>query len=150
MSHESRSARAQDILSIQLHSSHLPVSYVSSLLRVVQAAIREVAMSDEATRQEFDRRPQPRLLLAGVASPLEGLSSRAFAAFLHRFEEFVKTLPQPGLWGGGARRRTQSSDDSASTRRMDQVYLELRRSPKVTIRFRDRLIEIEGDRMEIA
>jgi hypothetical protein len=32
---------------------------------------------------------------------------------------------------------------------MDQVYGELRRASKVTLTFRDRSIEIEGDRMEL-
>ncbi len=37
-------------LEIAVESSNMPVSGLSSLLRVVQAALREVARVDEATR----------------------------------------------------------------------------------------------------
>ncbi len=145
----------------------MPVSYLSSLLRVVQAAVREVATDDTSVRSAFDQAPQPVLFVSGVASngtiaieltfvdpedntPMEDVSSRAFGAFLDRFIEFVTSLPQPGLWGGTPHRMPRQAYSSQLTRRMDQVHRELRRSPKVALRVGGRYVEIEGDRMEIA
>ena len=166
MSSGSQSEPIQDLLCVQLHPAEIPVSYLSSLLRVVQAALREVARANEETRPAFDRNPQPLLILSRVeteddltlyftfadpdhSTPLEQLSSQTFDAFLDRFGEFIKGLPQPGLWGGAARRPSQHSMESPLGGRMDQVYQELRRSPRATLRFRDRTIEVEGARMEI-
>lgn len=165
MTSESRPQDDADVLAIELDPGHVPVSYLSSLLRVVQAALREVAMSNELTRPQFARRPQPVLLVPSIMSngdltlqvtfsrdstPLRELSSQIFNAFLDRFSEFVRGLPQRGLWGGASYRPSKSHFESEVMRRMDQVYRELRRSPKVTVRFQGRSIEIEGDRMEIA
>ena len=167
MSGERRSETHQDLLAIQLDPGHLSVSHISSLLRVVQATLREVALSETGTRQQFDRRPQPILLLSRPLSdgevalqftfadpldstPLRELSTQTFNAFLDRFSEYVRGLPQPSLWGGAARRPPHGPFDSELTRRMDQLFRELRRSPKATMSFQGRTIELEGDRMEIA
>ncbi len=156
----------QDALAIELAPGHIPVSYLSSLLRVVQACLREVARSDDVTRQHFERQPQPMLVLAGLVSnsgltvkfvftdplgemPLAELSSRTFNALLDHLSEFVRELPQPGLWGGAALSPPHTPFKTELTRRMDQMYRELRRSPRVTLRFGGRTMEIEGDRMEI-
>ena len=157
----------QDALAIELAAGAIPVSYLSSLLRVVQACLREVARSDDGTRRHFERQPQPMLVLAGMDSdsgitvkfvftdplgetPLEELSSRTFNAFLDRLSEFVRELPQPGLWGGAALIPPHAPFKTELSRRMDQMYRELRRSSRVTLRFGGRSIEIEGDRMEIS
>ena len=96
---ESPSGPGRHELAIRLHLDRVHVSYVSALLRVVQAALREVAQSDDEARQRFDRRPQPVLLLTSVATdggltlgfafadpldsrPLEDLSARTFSGFL--------------------------------------------------------------------
>ena len=159
------SAPDQEPLAIQVSAGNLRVSYVSSLLRVVQAALREVARGEEHTRAQFDRRPQPVLVLSRLiidgdlrlqftfadptdSTPLEELSAKAFGAFLDRFSEYVRSLPQPSLWGGAAFRPPRRPFESELSRRMDQVYREIRRSPRATIRFGGRVIEIEGDRME--
>lgn len=163
---ESPSGPGRYELAIRLHLDRVHVSYVSALLRVVQAALREVAQSDDEARQRFDRRPQPVLLLTSVATdggltlgfafadpldsrPLEDLSARTFSGFLEQFSGFVKSLPQPSLWGGAARRPSGRPHESDLAMRMDQVYGELRRSPRATLSFGGRTIEIEGDRMEI-
>ena len=166
MSSESQSAPDQELLEMKLNPSHLHVSYLSSLLRVVQAALREVAQSEDGTRHHFDQRPQPILVLSSLetdddltlhftfadprdSTPLGELSSQTFNALLDRFREFVRRLPQPSLWGGAAPGSSQRPFESELARRMDQLHRELRRSTKATIRFRDRAIEVEGDRMEI-
>jgi hypothetical protein len=149
-----------------LEPGDLSVSYLSSLLRVLQAALRDVASSEDDIRQQFDWRPQPMLVLSSQTAagclmflftfadamdskPLQDISSRTFNVFLDRFGEFIRGLPQPGLWGGAARGSPKRPFDSQVARRMDQVYRELRRSPKATLRFQSRAIEIEGDRLEI-
>ena len=154
-------------LGVELHRGYVPVSYLSSLLRVLQAALREMAMNDDGARELFDRSPQPVLALPRIVveetltlhlvfidpiagAPMEELSVHTFDAFLDRLGEYVKSLPQPGLWGGASRRTPGRPIESKVSRRMDQVYDELRRSPKAVLRFRARYIEIEGDRMEIA
>jgi len=158
----------QSTLSIQLHQEKTTVSYLSSLLRVLQAAIREVARGNDITRQMLDESPQPQLILSkmGVdegltlfltfalpldSTPLDELSSQTFDSFLRSFAEFVKRLPQPSLWGGAAPGMSHGGLDLESQldRRLDQVYRELRRSNSTTVNFGGRTIEIEGDRMEI-
>ena len=144
----------------------MTVSYLSSLLRVVQAAIREVARGSQNTRQMLDDSPQPQLVLSKVAAdagltlfftfahpidstPLDELSAQTFEAFLRGFGEFVRGLPQPSLWGGAAPRPSQGAPESELERRLDQVYRELRRSRRATMGFGGRTVEIEGERMEI-
>jgi hypothetical protein len=154
-------------LRVELHRSYVPVSYLSSLLRVLQAALREMALDDGGARVLFDRSPQPVLALPRIlveetlklhlvfidpitGTPMEELSVRTFDAFLDRLGEYVANLPQPGLWGGASRRSPARPFESEVSRRMDQVYGELRRAPRTALRFRSRHIDIEGDRMEIS
>ena len=157
----------QYYLSVEFDASSISVSYASSLLRVIQAALRELALDNADTRSNFDRQPSPILVLSIPRDPgllklhfnfvnpvdsthLGNLSFQVFNLFLDSLGGFVMSLPQPGLWGGAARRSAQTSSRSAIIDRMDQVYVELRRSPKITLRFQDRSIEIEGDRMEMS
>ena len=166
MTTESPSHTDTSLLELALDSNHLPVSYFSSLLRVVQAALREVARNDDSTRQPFIQQPQPVLLLtASVAdddlvmrfhftdpldsTPLTELSAQTFRSFVEQFGDYLKTLPQPGLWGdaiGGMQTRRHRSEIE---RRMDQLRLELRRFPKAKIGFEEHSISIEAGRIEI-
>lgn len=167
MSGEMDNALESDYLAVELHHATIPVSYLSSLLRVLQAALREVALSDAKTREQFSNRPQPVLVMPGVSrgealalsfafvhpidgTPLVSLSDTTFDAFLDHLGKFVAGLPQPGLWGGAARRSPQEPFESDLDRRMDQVYVELRRTSKAVLRFRNRSLDIEGDQMVIA
>lgn len=153
------------ILELILDQGHVPVSYISSLLRTLQAAIREVAVSSENTRSYFDKQPQPTLVLISIVSDeqismclgfedpinktiLPTLSENTFSTFLDKLSEFVMSLPQPSLWGGAAR-KSSTNPESEMSNRMDQVYAELRRAKKVNLKFKTRSIEIEGDRFEI-
>jgi hypothetical protein len=155
----------EGVLAVRLSSGPVPVSYLSSLLRVVQAALREVALNTDGPRQQFERRPQPLLAVSradgdggltvqlAFADPLDSrllteLSSETFGAFFDRLGEYVRGLPQPTLFGG-ARTGPDRPFDSELMRRMDQVYRELRRAPKAALMFGGRTIEVEGDRMEI-
>ena len=152
-------------LEIALGPSRLPVSYLSSLLRVLQAAMREVARSNDGTAAMFSQQPQPVLVVSTAtvegdlvlrftfgdpldSTPLTNLSSLTFKAFLEQFSQLVKELPQRSLWGesvGGARPRYASGVE----RRLDQVRLELRRFPKARLSFDRHTISFEDDRMEI-
>ena len=153
------------VLTIEIAEGSVSVSYMSSLLRVVQAALREVALSTDGAREHFERRPQPLLGMPSLAggdsitmsfvfadpkdgSPMEGLSAATFDSFMDKLQAYVTSLPQPSLWGGALRRPPRKADSEVD-RRMDQVYAELRRASRVALRHGGRSLEFEGDRLEI-
>ena len=157
----------RDVLEVRLRNDSVPVSYLSSLLRVVQAALREVARNVEGPSRRFEQSPQPVLVLSRLAAgdelalgftfvdpiddtPLEELSYETFGALLGSFAEFIRGLPQPGLWGGPARRLSSSPLESDLAKRMDQLHRELRRSPRAVVAHRDRRVVVEGDLMELS
>ena len=167
MSSEEDSVLKGHYLVVELHDTSIPVSCLSSLLRVLQAALREIALNDAQTREQFSTRPQPVLVMPEVSKeealslsfafvhPIDGtdmasLSSITFDSFLDHLGNFIAGLPQPGLWGGAARRSPQEPFASELDRRMDQVYAALRRTSKVVLRFRTRSLETEGDQMVIS
>ena len=154
-----------DVLSIEIAQATVSVSYMSSLLRVVQAALREVALDTAGSREHFESRPQPLLAMPAPAggdsialsfvfvdpqdgSPMDELSAATFGSFLDRLQSYVTSLPQPSLFGGASRRPTREADTEVE-RRMDQVYAELRRASMVTLRHGGRSLGIEGDRLEV-
>ena len=166
MTTEGESGRDHAALEITLDGSYLPVSALSSLLRVVQAAVREVARTDDVIGQQFRDGPEPILLVSGLtvdrdltlrlgfvdragSAPLPELSDRAFESLLDRFGLFVRRLPQPGLWGASARVAHQGEYESPLEMRMDKLRMELRRFPKSALRFRGRTIRVEGDQVNI-
>ena len=157
---------SQNRLTLSLASGAVSASYLSSVLRVMQATLREVAQTETATRARFERRPSPVLLVSRVrdgpefelglffadpadGKPLEQLSAMVFDSFLDEFAKFVRQLPQPSLFGGAARGSPRETDGSELARRMDQVHRELRRAEKVTLGFGKRTVRIEGESMEI-
>lgn len=168
MTDDNRSKNNGEMLELHIVTTHLSASYLSSLLRALQASLREVAHSRESTNQEFTRKPQPVLILDKIISgddltlylifsdavnskPLPGLSRQTFNTFIDDLTDFVKGLPQPSLWGGASlpTPRTRTRTESDLIKRMDQLYRELRRSKQIIIRFNNRSVEIEGSRMEI-
>ncbi len=154
-------------LLLTVEARALPVSYVSSTLRVIQAALREVARSVEEGGSLFDGQPQPVLLLDATTSaaselafylyfadpvddtPMPDLSARAFAAFMAEFGKMLKKMPQRGLWGRMARRSPPRAFESESARRLDELRVELRHFRKASLRHGDRSITFDGDQMEI-
>ncbi len=153
-------------LEIFLHATELPVSYVSTLLRVIQAALREVARSGEGTRQAFSQQAQPILLMSmnscaetislrfHFADPtsdvaLDQISEQSFYALMERFLVYVKGLPQRDLWGEPTTSGVQTPFGTEVERRIDQLRRELRRISKATIRFHEHTVVIEGDRLEV-
>ena len=153
-------------LEILLHTTELPVSYFSTLLRVVQAAIREVARNGEGTRQAFSQQAQPILLMSmnsgaetlslrfHFADPtsdvsLDQISEQSFYALMERFLDYVKGRPQRDLWGESTTSGVSTDFGTEVERRIDQVCRELRRISKATVRFREHTLVIEGDRLEV-
>ena len=105
------SYRVPEALEIRLDSDNLPVSYLSSLLRVLQATTREVARYNEATRHVFSQQTQPTLVASTDTSdgslvmrfsfadpansaPMDEVSRLAFDAFMVQFSAYLKGLPQ--------------------------------------------------------
>ena len=163
---ETDTVHDQYSLRIVLDRDEVQVSYLSSLLRVLQATLREVGHEDERTRHRFEERPSPVLMVTvssgesplGVgmffsnssdASPVKDLSRQVFNAFVDRFAEYVSSLPQPSLFGGAAPGSSKRSLDTPLSQRMDQVHRELRRAGKVTIQVGKRTVRIEGESMGI-
>ena len=153
-------------LEITLSGGYLPVSSLSSLLRSVQAAVREAARTNTEANQVLSQPPQPVLVVSMTsrgddlilsftfastpdARPMPRLSELAFGAFLREFNELFKKLPQRGLWGQSVGGSAKGHPQSDVSRRLDQVRSELRRFPRAGIRFAGRTILIEGERLEI-
>ena len=154
-------------LQLTLDAVDLPVSNLSSTLRVLQATIREVARSTEETRESFAGQPQPVLQtsisvtsgemvmefhFADASDPTVAgeLSKRAFAVFVDRLGQFIKRLPQRGLWGESLAGSQPHSYDSEMDRRLDELRMELRRLPKAKLTLGRQTVSIEGDRIEMA
>ncbi|MDP6453231.1 MAG: hypothetical protein QF898_07980 [SAR202 cluster bacterium] len=153
-------------LVITLDSGNLQVSYVSSMLRVLQAAVRDVARSVDDARDLFEGQPQPVLLLStevdgpdlnlhiffadpNNSTPMLDVSAQAFDPFMVKFGNLLKLLPQPGLWGRMARRSGPSHIETETDRRLDELRVELRHFTKATLRFGDRSIAFDGDQLVI-
>ena len=153
-------------LEVLLHTAVLPVSYLSTLLRVIQAALREVARNGEGTRHAFSQQAQPILLMSMNSCaetlslrfhfadpttdvPLDQISEQSFYALMERFLVYVKGLPQRDLWGEATTGGVSTAFSTEAERRIDQVRRELRRISKATIRFREHTVVIEGDRLEV-
>ena len=69
--------------------------------------------------------------------------------FFDEFGEYIKKLPQRGLWGESVAGPQGISDESEVVKRLDQLRVELRRLGKAQLRYQNRRIFFEGDRMEL-
>ena len=54
MSTEGNQDKSQHKLNMHIYDKNLSVSYISSLLRTLQAAIREIAISDPSVQNSFN------------------------------------------------------------------------------------------------
>ena len=153
-------------LDIALDDSHVSVSTLSSLLRTVQAAVRESARTHPEASTILTMHPQPVLAVevathserlemgftfvdARDAKPVIRISELAFTAFFHQFHELLKRLPQRGLWGQSVGGTRTEGTETTSDKRMDQVRMELRIFARAKIEFGRQTILIEGAHMEI-
>ena len=166
MSTESRPQADAESLEIALARCLLPVSSLSSMLRVMQAALREVARSNEVTQRQFAQQTPPKLytsahLIEGElalrftfadpsdSTPLPQLSVQVFTAFADQLAELVGNLAQRDLWGASVGGRKRQSYDSPVSRRLGELRRELRRFPRARVSFKDKAITFEGDRVEV-
>ena len=154
------------ILEIVLEAGYLSVSNFSSLLRILQATLRVVARDVDPASDPFAQPPYPVLRMLADAeddglvlklaffdpldsTTLDDLCERTFAFFLDRLSEFIKRLPQRGLWGESVAGAQVSVGDSEVTKRLDQIRIELRRLGRARVRFAGRTVTFDGDRVEL-
>ena len=154
-------------LTLALDAESLPVSYVSSTLRVIQVALRDFARSVEGGESLFGGQPQPVLLLD--TSPFDGselvfelyfadpdddtpmpdLSAQAFDVFIVNFGKMLKQMPQRDLWGarssGSGMPRLQTETD----RRLNELRAELRHFRLAALKYGGHSITFDGDQLEI-
>ncbi len=156
----------EGLLEVGLGRRGWSVSALSSLLRVLQAALREFARSTDRTRELFIDPSRPLLRASaevsdddlvlsfsfevpGESEASDELSRIAFDRLMSGLSDFIKVLPQRGLWGETVASPGAPRHDSATARRLDELRMELRRFPRVWLRHGSRSILFEGDRMEI-
>ena len=144
---------------IEIQPAPIPVSYLSSLLRIIQVALRETAFSSSHIDPSASHQP---ILLASLSEKnnklsiefsfvdsktnayLEMLSESIFEEFFQNFGEYIKTLPQPSLWGPKTSIETKKTFPSVLEKRLSEVYREMKRISKSKITVTSRSISIEG------
>ena len=153
-------------LTLALDGKRLPVSYVSSTLRVLQAALRDFARGVEGGESLFGGHPQPALLLDAVSderevvvelyfaapeddAPMPELSARAFDVFIVNFGKLLKRLPQRDLWGSMSSGSGAPRFESETDRRLNELRTELRHFRRAALRHGNRSITFDGEQMEI-
>ena len=151
---------------IELPSGYLSVSNFSSLLRIFQVAMREISRKVDGLYTIISDHQNPVLRVEadetehlltlkfcffdGESSKyLRALSHQAFQLFFDEFSEYIKKLPQRGLWGESVAGPQGIGDESEVAKRLDQLRIELRRLGKAKLRYENRSISFEGDRMEL-
>ena len=132
------------------------VSALSSLLRTMQAAVRECAARTDEGASLFDRHPAPlltaefahdgeagtRIMLQfcdGTGAPIPELSESAFGAFMRELGVAISAQSQRTLWGASTRPRPPSGDSSS---RVHLFLDDLTRLGTAAIVLGDRKIEV--------
>ncbi|MBM3958828.1 MAG: hypothetical protein FJ314_03510 [SAR202 cluster bacterium] len=156
-------------LFIELRPDRLSVSAVSSLLREVQAALREAARHVPEVAPMFEGEGTPVLLVAfartadaigmeftftdpttrQASGAVSGLVARRFMAAL---ESELKRRPQRTLWGQPAttaRRKAAEAESDPLSGRASIILAELGRVSSAVIRSGERQIRLSGDTAEI-
>lgn len=149
-------------LSVRIRASSLHVSTLSSLLRTLQAAVRDAAQGSEAGKRMLAAQPAPVLAVdtaAAAGGPvtlsfrftdadggtLHELNGAAFGAFMSGLEAALKVSPQRAMWGRPVRPLVRSAAESERLR----LFLEdLVRLGDVTISAGRRQIVIAEGRVE--
>ena len=149
---------------IEIQPTPVPVSYLSSLLRIIQAAVRETAFSSNHIDPSESHQP---ILLASLSEEdtklliefsftdpkttehLDILSKSIFQEFFHNFGEHIKTLPQPSLWGPKSSIETKKTVPSVLEKRLSEVYREMKRISKSKITVNSKSVSIEGFNLQL-
>ena len=167
MSAEINMNQSKHKLNLYIYEKDLSVSYISSLLRTLQAAIREIAISDGTIQNDFKEEKKHTLVISNLNFDTafkfemifidvlerkfnQNLSMKVFDKFVLEFISFIRTLPQPGLWGDASPKSWDSKSKSDIEIRMYQVYRELKRCNKVIIESGAKKIEIDGERLQLS
>ena len=139
---------------------------MSSLLRVMQAALRESARETPAGAAPFAEKPEPILMVtadaggdgealeltfafadASTRRPIDTLSEAGFSSFLDAVETLLKSQPRRTLWGGPAP-LSRVGDGTAD--RVALAWQELSRLSNVTLELGDRRIDASESSIEIS
>ena len=153
-------------LLLTVRSDSLRVSHVSSTLRAILAAVREVARSVNESSTHFEGQSQPILLVDTSASadsgltlsfyfadtddaPMREFSEQVMGAFMDEFARVLASRSQLGLWGRTARGSGPSGLESDIARRLDDLKVLLRRFGSASLSLGDRSITFDGDTLEI-
>ena len=152
------------LLTVRAHN--LRVSHVSSTLRVIQAAVREIARTVDQSSSHFEGTSQPILLVDTSAStescftlsfyfadsddaPIRDLSEQVLGAFMDEFARVLASRSQLGLWGRTARGSGSGELESDIARRLDDLKVLLRRFGTASLKLGDRSITFDGDTLAI-
>jgi hypothetical protein len=162
-------SEAEAAFMIALRPASQSVSAISSLLREVQAALREAARATPETAAQFEGDQPPVLTVrfegsaeaislvfefvnTATRNPLSGMSAAVTKRFITALEAELKRRPQRTLWGQPAtagRRRATEADRDALGARAATVLAELGRMRAAFVSGAGRRIRIEGDTAEI-
>ncbi len=139
---------------------------MSSLLRVMQAALRESARGTPEGTGPFAGKPEPILMVtadaggdgkellltfafadAATRRPIDALSKAGFASFFDAVEFLLKSQPRRTFWGGPTR-LSSTGDETAD--RVALAWQELSRLSNVSLELGDRRIEASESSIEIS
>ena len=162
--HKPREDDGPSTLILRLTSATHPASSLSSLLRTLQAAVREAVQATPEGAQRFAEATHP-ILLTSIRKP-EGesglelrfhfadhssstrqpeLSETAFAVFMDTLEQTLKAQPQRMLWDAPSR----PPRGGGPSPRIRQVWNDLGRFNNVTLSVGTRRIAVSGGSVEI-
>jgi len=151
-----------DHLTIRLNSATQHVSGLSSLLRTLQAAVRDAAQKTEAGAKMLAAQPAPVMgvtVRGGAGRPLElafhfsgpdgiaiaELDAAAFGAFMSELAAALKITPQRTLWATPLRPLIRSAGDNERMR----LFLEdMSRIGGVEISWGGRMVALSEGRVE--
>ena len=153
-------------LLLTVRSDGLRVSHVSSTLRAILAAVREIARSVNESSTHFEGSSQPLLLMDITAdaesgmtlslyfadtadAPMRELSEQVLGAFMDEFGRVLASRSQLGLWGRMARVSGSGELESDIARRLDDLKVLLRRYGSASLSLGDRSITFDGDTLAI-
>jgi len=162
--HKPRGDDGPSTLILRLTSATQPASSLSSLLRTLQAAVREAVQAAPEGAQRFAEATHP-ILLTSIREPEEKgalelrfyfadhasstrqpeLSETAFAAFMDTLEQALKAQPQRMLWDTPSR----PPRGGGPSPRIRQVWDDLGRFKNVTLSVGARRIAVSGGSVEI-